>query len=254
MNHFHVFFKKELRESVRAHRLLIILTIFFMFGVMNPLTAKLTPDLLAKFLPEGMIIELPVPSSLDSWAQFFKNVTQMGLIVVLLVFSGILANEITQGTLINLLTKGLSREAVITAKYAAMLALWSMGVLVSSLVTWGYTVYLFPDGKSHNLVFAVFCLWLFGAFLLAQLVFSTTLVNSSYGSLIITGAVVVFLNILQIFPGVQPWNPLVLATHNMELIGQNLEPSFFARPIGLAFLGCCLLVVLAVVVFRKKQI
>ena len=122
---------------------------------MNPLTAKLTPDLLAKFLPEGMIIELPVPSSLDSWAQFFKNVTQMGLIVVLLVFSGILANEITQGTLINLLTKGLSREAVITAKYAAMLALWSMGVLVSSLVTWGYTVYLFPDGKSHNLVFGV---------------------------------------------------------------------------------------------------
>jgi ABC-2 type transport system permease protein len=106
VNHFHVFFKKELRESVRTHRLLIILTIFFMFGVMNPLTAKLTPDLLAKFLPEGMIIELPVPSSLDSWAQFFKNVTQMGLIVVLLVFSGILANEITQGTLINLLTKG----------------------------------------------------------------------------------------------------------------------------------------------------
>ena len=44
MNYFTVFFKKELMESVRTYKLLIMLTIFLVFGIMNPLTAKLTPD------------------------------------------------------------------------------------------------------------------------------------------------------------------------------------------------------------------
>ena len=154
MNHFAVFFKKELKElkeSVKTYKLLLLGIVFLILGIMNPLVAKLTPDLLASFLPEGMSITIPEPSSLDSWAQFFKNIQQMGLIVVLLVFSGVLTNELSRGTLVLLLTKGLPRQTVILAKYAAMLVLWTMSVAISHVVTWVYTVYLFPDNLSQNL-------------------------------------------------------------------------------------------------------
>src|SRR5690554_784774 len=162
MKHYFVFLKKELMEYARTYKLLILLAVFTIFGMTNPLIAKLTPDLLANFMPGGMTITIPEPTALDSWAQFFKNTQQMGLIVLLLVFSSVLAGEISKGTLINLLTKGLMRQAVIVAKYGAMLLVWSISVGLSAFLTWVYTAYLFPGDGVSQLVFAVFCMWLFG--------------------------------------------------------------------------------------------
>ena len=254
MKHYLVFFKKELLEYNRTYKLLILLLVFLILGIMNPLTAKLTPDLLAKFMPEGVSITLPEPSSLDSWAQFYKNVTQMGLIVTILVFSGVLSSELSKGTLIILLTKGLPRRVVILAKYMSMLVLWSASILTSFLVTWAYTVYIFPDGKSANLLFSMFCLWLYGALLLAVLLLAATLVKSSYGSLLITGVVVVLLTILNIAPAIQQYNPLSLAAKHMDLVMQNIEPSSLFPAIGVTVLATVVLLFAAVVIFRKKQL
>ena len=254
MKHYLVFFKKELLEYNRTYKLLILLLVFLILGIMNPLTAKLTPDLLAKFMPEGVSITLPEPSSLDSWAQFYKNVTQMGLIVTILVFSGVLSSELSKGTLIILLTKGLPRRVVILAKYMSMLVLWSASILTSFLVTWAYTVYIFPDGKSANLLFSMFCLWLYGALLLAVLLLAATLVKSSYGSMLITGVFVVLLTILNIAPAIQQYNPLSLAAKNMDLVMQNIEPSSLFPAIGVTVLATVVLLFAAVVIFRKKQL
>ena len=183
MIHFVVFFKKETKESIRTYALLIMAVVFAVLGIMNPLVAKLTPELIPKLMPEGINITMPEPSSLDSWSQFFKNIQQMGLVVTMLVFSGSLPNEVAKGTLINLLTKGLSRRAVIFAKYAAMAAIWTLSMAISLVVTWTYTIYFFPDGKAQHVLLAAFWLWTFGAFLLAVMLCAATLVVSSYGSL-----------------------------------------------------------------------
>lgn len=254
MSHFRVFLKKELIEYSRNYKLWIMLTVFFIFGLMNPLTAKLTPELLANLLPEGVTITLPEPSSLDSWAQFHKNITQMGLIVTVLVFGGVLSSELNKGTLINLLTKGLSRTAVIYAKYAAMLTIWSCSLLTSFIVTWLYTIYLFPDGKSANLLMALIYLWLFGAFLLAVLLTAASLVTSSYGSLLTTGAVVVILLMLNIFPSVQKFNPISLVSKNLDLITQTLEVSSLYTAAMVTVFSAAVLLAAGVLVFRKKQL
>jgi ABC-2 type transport system permease protein len=249
-----VFFKKELLEYQRTYKLLIMLLVFLILGIMNPLTAKLTPDLLAKYMPEGVVVTLPEPSSLDSWAQFYKNVTQMGITVTLLVFSGVLASELSKGTLVILLTKGLLRRAVVLAKYASMLMLWSVSLLISFIVTWAYTVYIFPDGRSANLLFSVFCLWLYGAFLLAALLFAATLVKSNYGSLIITGVVVVILTLLNIAPAVQKYSPFSLAAKCMDLVAQSIQPTVLYPALVVCAAGVVVLLYAAVMVFNKKQL
>jgi ABC-2 type transport system permease protein len=107
MKNYVAILEKELLESVRSYKLFIMLIVFFIFGIMSPLTAKLLPELLSSMVPEGITITLTEPAAIDSWMQFFKNVSQMGLIVMLLVFSGIIGVELSRGTLINMLTKGL---------------------------------------------------------------------------------------------------------------------------------------------------
>lgn len=254
MIHFVVFFKKETKESIRTYALLIMAVVFAVLGIMNPLVAKLTPELIPKLMPEGINITMPEPSSLDSWSQFFKNIQQMGLVVTMLVFSGSLPNEVAKGTLINLLTKGLSRRAVIFAKYAAMAAIWTLSMAISFVVTWTYTIYFFPDGKAQHVLLAAFWLWTFGAFLLAVMLCAATLVVSSYGSLLISGAAVVTLMILNVIPAVQKYNPLSLAGRNMDLVTGNIGPASLVPALIITLVAIPLLILLAAQKFAKKQL
>ena len=118
-----VFTKKELIESWRTHRFLILTVVFLIFGILSPLMAKLLPELLKSGLG-GVKVTVPTPTSLDSWTQYYKNLTQMGIYVFALMLGGCVSQEIQQGTLINLVTKGLPRWSVIVAKSVVGLLQW----------------------------------------------------------------------------------------------------------------------------------
>lgn len=254
MKNYLTFTKKELVESSRNYKLLIMLTVFFIFGMMSPLTAKILPQILSQFMPEGITITLPEPSAIDSWGQFFKNISQMGLILMVIVFSGVLSTELSRGTLINILTKGLSRSTVILSKYTGMAVIWTTSLVLAFLVGWGYTAYLFPGSRIVNLLFSVFCLWLFGMFLLAVLLFASTLIKNNYGCMVITGAIVVVLTICNIVPELKKINPYSLVVENVSLLTnitkvQDLVYSVLATGICIAAL-----VAFSVLVFRKRQL
>lgn len=120
MNGFAAFLRKEWVEALRSYRILILGAVFLLLGIMNPLSAKFLPELVNAMMPEGMTIALAQPQALDSYLQFFKNVPQIGLIVLVVVFSGMLPRELQNGTLVNLLTKGLTRSSVALASFYAL--------------------------------------------------------------------------------------------------------------------------------------
>lgn len=254
MNGCLAFLKKELFEYAKTYKLLIMLMVFAAFGITNPLVAKLTPEILGSLMSDGIVITMPEPTAYDAWAQFFKNATQMGLIITVILFSGVLSSELTKGTLIILLTKGLSRTAVILSKYTGMALVWTVSIALCFGLTYGYTAYLFPDGNVPNLAYSVFCLWLFGLFLLAVLLFSAALTKSSYGCLLITGVVVVICMLLNIIPAVHEYNPVSLASDNMGLLTNAAKVSSLYGAIGIAALLSLIFVLLSVLLFRKKQL
>lgn len=254
MKGYLAFLKKEIFEYTKTYKLLIMLMVFAIFGVTNPLMAKLLPEILGSLVTDGIVISIPEATAYDAWTQFFKNATQIGLIVMVILFSGVLASELSKGTLINLLTKGLSRTAVILSKYTCMVLLWTTSIALCFGLTYGYTVYLFPSDEVSNLLFSVFCLWLFGLFLLAALLFSAALTKSSYGCLLITGVVVVICMLVNIIPSAHRYNPVSLAADNMGLITNSIEVSSLYSTIFISFLLSLLFVSLSVFIFRKKQL
>ncbi|MEQ8197943.1 MAG: ABC transporter permease, partial [Clostridiaceae bacterium] len=81
MRSYIAFTKKERMDYIRNYKALIMLVVFAIIGIMSPLSAKFMPEIIKEVMPAGMTIQLPEPSDMDSWAQFFKNVSQMGIIV-----------------------------------------------------------------------------------------------------------------------------------------------------------------------------
>ncbi len=254
MKGFYAFLKKELLEQLRTFKWLIILSVFFLFGMMSPILAKLLPDILSGMKVEGMVITIPEPTVMDAYAQFFKNFTQMGILVLILVFGGTLSNELSRGTLVNILAKGLPRATVILSKYIAGILLWTVGYLLAVLTTYGYTEYLYKETNVSNLFFSLFCLWIFGLFVLALIFLSSTIAPGNFGGLILTAIILATMLIMDIIPNTHRFNPIALASDNMTLLTgtKDSKDLIAALVITVIFSIGCILV--AVRLFNKKKL
>lgn len=147
MTGFTVFLRKELREALRSNRLVVVSAVFLLLGIISPLTAKYTPELL-KLIgtgQSGVTITFPAPVVADAIAQYLKNVAGTGILIALLVPMGMVAREKERGTAAFALTKPLSREAYLAAKLVALLVLMAVGVGLAALATWFYTALLFKS-------------------------------------------------------------------------------------------------------------
>lgn len=254
MNGFLAFTKKEMTEQLRSYKSVILIAILFLFGMMSPLLAKMLPDILSGMNIQGMTIDIPAPTALDAYTQFFKNVGQMGLVVMLLIFSGVLAQDVTKGTLIVLLAKGLSRHAVILSKFISSLLLWTVGYTLSAATSYGYTAYLFGSAAVPHLFFTLFCLWLFGTFIIALLILASTLVRGNYGGLILSAGILVFLMILYSFPVIGKWNPVSLAAQSMGLLSGTVATTDLTASVWMTAILTGAFMVLSVLIFRKKRL
>ena len=242
-------------ESIRTYRLVILASVLLFFAILSPLTAKLLPDILGSIdLGDGMVITLPEPSALDSWAQFFSNIGQMGMLALIITYSGIIANEISRGTLVNLLTKGMPRHTVIVSKFFTASVIWTVSYVLCLAVCFAYTVYYWPADSISNAFFAFFSLWLFGELLIAMLVFGGILFGTFYGSLLSCFGVIITMSLLNIAPVIRRFNPISLAGETLGLLNDQSVVADFTPAAILCASVIVLLIVGSIVVFNKKKL
>lgn len=244
--------KKEFLESIRTYKLLLVAAVFLLFGMLNPVTAKIMPKLLSAFMPEGMTITPGEPGTVDSWIQFYKNMSTQ-LILFIIVFSGIMSNELNKGTLINMLTKGLPRKTVILSKFTATTSIWTVSYLICFVITLLYTMYLLP-GKLPNLIFAASCMWLFGVLEISMMLLGGVLSGRIYGALLLAGGFTGVLMLANIFPKFEEYNPYLLSTGCVSLLTSERVPSDFYISITVTIVFILLMIISSICSFNKKQI
>lgn len=255
MRAYAAFTAKEFTEFTRTYKLMIIGLVFLLFGIMSPLAAKFMPELLSSFMPEVMQITISDPTALDSWMQFEKNISQIGLFVVVILISGMMAGEYSRGTLINVLTKGLSRRIVILSKFTAAVLLWTGAYLVCFGTAYVYTwFYWRKTVNMPGLAEAAFALWLFGVFLIAVTILGGVLVRTSYGTLLFTGLAVVVQFLLNMLPKAEKYNPIQLAAGGTPLLQGQLEAGSLVKPMIVAGICTVACVAAACVVFDRKKL
>jgi len=78
----------------------------------------------------------------------------------LVIFSAILTNEYQKGTLINMVTKGLSRWKVLTSKMSVTFIVWTLLYWLSFFITYGYNEFYWDNSIAKNLFFGAFCIFI----------------------------------------------------------------------------------------------
>ena len=245
---------KEWLEQRRTHRLLIVCLVFVLFGLMSPLLAKFTPEII-KAVPGGEQIALiiPPPTVVDAVTQYIKNMTQFGLILAVLMGMGMVSQEKDKGTAAMMLAKPLDRTAFILAKPVALGISFLAGMILAAVAGYYYTLLLFealPVGGwlALNGLLLVY----FGVYAALTLLAST--LNRS---ILVSGAVavgfVIFLSLVEIIPaaGKLLTKGLLGWAANLAL-GIAGEPAWGALAVCLGLIAAALTA--SVLIFRRQEI
>lgn len=246
------FIKKEWDQYFLTNKWLIFFVIFIAIGIMNPLTAKITPVLIENMMGEEFSSAFGGVTAVDSWLQFFKNVPQLGLIGFLLMMANSMSKELQQGTLPIFLAKGLKRKSVIIAKLLSHTMMWTIGYLISIGVTYLYTIYYWDQSIVQQLPLALFGIYLFALLFIFITFLGNTITNSTMGGLGLSGVVLIVLIFLNTFFD-SKWNPFILF-HGLDERLLNNAAFSYSEPFLAIVAMMILCMVFAILHFNKRAI
>lgn len=250
------FMKKEWLELVRTGRLWVLLLVFVFVGIMNPALAKLTPWMMElmsdQLVGMGLTTGQVSINAMDSWTQFYKNMP-LALIAFLLMWSGSFTGEYEKGTLICVITRGLSRSKILAAKVVVMAVCWTALYGLCYGITYGYNSWFWDNGVACHLLFGAVCYWLFGLWTVGLLALFSVFSKNSIQVALGVGSVALAVYGLSFFPALGRVLPVRL-TAGMELLrgAWGLEAYYMSLAVTcLLFTGCLLL---AIPCFQRKQL
>ena len=153
---------KELRQAWRTRRTLVVWAVFLAFGMLSPLLARFTFEIVSSMEGAEMFAGLiPPPTTVDAMVQSFK-VSQFGFILAVLLAMGAVVGEKERRVAPMILSKPMARWAFIASKFAAQFLVYLAGILLAAAGAYYYTLFLFGplEVGSFLLLNALFLLWL----------------------------------------------------------------------------------------------
>lgn len=246
--------RKELMESFRTGKMIIVLGIFILFGIMNPAFAKLTPFIMEKFAETdesmGIVITGMTMDAGMSWQQFYKNMPML-VVAFLLIYSGIFTNEFQKNTLIPIVTKGLERWKIVVSKTIVLLLVWTVGYCFNYGLTYFYTDYYWDNGIMSNLFLGGFCYWLFGTVIIALVVFFSSISKSSGEVLLGVGVVYFVVSILSMVKAIGKVLPTALCSQNI-IYGSGTSGIYMI--IWESIVAVALLLIMSISLFNRRSL
>ena len=242
--------KKELREQLRTHRLLVVGSLFTLFGLVTPLLVKMLPQIV-RLAGEQVPVELPPPTAFQAIEEYASTMGQMGLLAAILVGMGAIAREVEQGTAAMTLGKPVSRGAFVVAKMLGVAATFVLS-LAAAVGSYFYTVVLF---EAVNPASYLYLNLLLGEFLLVCLAV-TLLCSTMFRSQLAAGGLALALLIGQSIVSALPWVgrylPGSLVSLGMAAVKDGSIQVSPAVAVGAVEIGVCLLA--AWWMLRRKEL
>lgn len=239
---FKTLLAKELREQVRTSKLLIFGAVFLISGIISPVLAKYTPALLKAIpdLPAGFAALIPTPTLQDAVAQYVKNASQFGLLLVVLLTMGVMAQEKERGTAAMLLTKPVKRSAVVLAKWLAGMTTLAASVVAGAFGCLVYTAVLFGGLPLDKFALLNGLMIVFFGVYLAVTLLASTLARTQAMAAMGAFAGLVILLLLSALPRVGDFFPNALLTWGSLALAGGKQTYWPALWIGLGLIAAAL--------------
>ena len=204
-------------EFIKTVKGIVLAIIFITLAIMSPLIAKLTPEILklasddaTQEVMDVLAAMIPDPTAQSSYEQFFGNFNQIGLLALIIVFAGIVANEKSKNTAAYILTKNISRAQFILSKFAASVVFTFVSVIITMGVQMLYTNMLFDDYNTipaKNILLFSALLLLYLVFILSIVIFSSVVTKTVTSATFVAFLIFITFNLATIIPKIGKYMP-----------------------------------------------
>jgi ABC-2 type transport system permease protein len=256
MRQWSVLFKKEWIEMTRNFKILWIPLVFILLGIMQPVTSYYLPEIIkaAGELPEGAVFDIPVPTPQEVLVQTFGQYSQIGVLVLVLAFMGIVAAEKNSGVSDIILVKPVSFTNYITAKWVSITIMTLGSFLLGILASWYYTGVLIGDVEfgelmKGSLVYGTWLVFLMTVTLLLSSLFKSN-IFVAFMSLLVAIGLSALTSLLSKW---MTWSPARLSTHASSLLLTGSPDKQFALSLTVSLLLILVLLVSSIYLFAKKE-
>lgn len=256
MKNFITLFIKEMQESMRNGKWIWLPIVIMIIGISQPLTSYYMPQIIesAGNLPEGAVIEIPIPSGEEVLAGTLGQYGTLATLLFVLASMSAISIERQNGTLTLVMARPVQPFQYILSKWAAQLVIALTSLLLSYVLTWYYTNLLFNKVDWHIMLasLGVYSLWI--VLIISITIFAGTLLRTSGG---IAGVSVSFLALLTVSTGLftkfMEWSPAKLREHATVILMQRelLENGLLVIVATLSL--SLLLVLLATLNFKRFE-
>lgn len=245
---------KELRQQWRTRQLLIVCAVFLLFGLVSPLVAKFTPELLRSLEGAEQFAELiPEPTTADAITQYIQNLTQFGFILVIVLGMGAVAGEKDKGIATMILSKPLPRWAFLLSKFTAQSLMYSVALLLAALGAYYYTAVLFDGLEFGPFLAGNALLWLWLLVFAAVTLLGSTIARTvgAAAGIGLAGAVLVLL--AGSLPRIGPIMPAALVGWATQL-GLGTAVPANGGALAMATVLIVVALITAVAVFEQQEL
>lgn len=246
------FVKKEILEIFKTPKIFVLPAIFLFFGMASALTARYMNELIAAM--SDLDIKMPEPVYVDAYAQLFKNLSFMGIVVMILTFMGMVVDEKVKGSAILVLTKCVSRTQFILSKLTAAVLLYTFSYLLGVLGCVYYTYVLFPRFSHDYLITALVLFWVYGLFFIATTTLASTISKSHT-----MAAVAGFLSYAVVtawaaLPDIGRYSPGSLPALGLGLLSGTNQPSDMTGALVVALSGFLVITAASILLFKRQEL
>lgn len=183
MNSFSVLARKEAQEIVHTWRIWVLPAMVVFFAVTGPPLARITPELLGSLTAGSPgSISLPPATFADAYGQWVKNLSQIILFAIIIMYGGMVSTEVREGTAAFVLSKPLRRRTFITAKAAVHGLFVTIAIGFGTLATWLVTLFVFGEAPAGRLWGPALLLLLFALLILAFMELFSVLIPAPAGA------------------------------------------------------------------------
>jgi ABC-2 type transport system permease protein len=254
VNNYVVFARKEVREIIRSWRIWVLPAIIVFFAISAPLLARYTPEIVGSLAGDQFgHITLPPATYLDAYGQWVKNLSQITLFALIIIYGGIVSSETTSGTAVLVLTKPMSRTAFVTVKAVIHSAFVAILLVIGTLITWGLTAATFGHAPGGPLWSSALVWLVLGVFYVALMTFFSVLIPSATGAAGAGIGAYALLAIAAIWKPLSNSSPAGLAGQASTLAADTATPSSL-WPVVTALALAVVFVWSAALLFRRKEL
>lgn len=257
MTGFRILLAKELRESIRTRRALVVAILFLVIGMLSPLTARYLPEILEWSLRGELEIPIPTPTAAMALDQLLGNLGQLGALAAIALAMGLVAGELDRGTAAFVLTQPATRTAFLLAKVVALAVLLGAATALAVAAAWAYTAILFEPLPIAGWAALAALAWL-ALLAWASITFLASTVTGSAAAAAGIGFVaLIVLSLAAIVPAVDRVLPTGLAQPALQLavdMGGAVDAARLATSVAGSLALVAGSVGLAIVAFRRREL